>query len=283
MVQSLLCVCPADIESQFSAPGQEWKEPNPEQHVLRKGMGKSAEGRHVLHVRGVEANWRFHFFPKALIDDIVQRKLSDEKNGAFKDFVKDDDVRRNFYFLLPDLLGLFLSNLGIPPPQATLQNFYIPILALYGRWTGVMLEGNSTALSKEQVEEYEADPDFPDVEAVVLPGNQKSQQPNMYQITWTTPEDGTGEPHLFSLGASIGGYYGCLSTRYFGGLVRKARWDVCDRDKKLENIVATFKWPKSMIVKEKTIKWEWEKDKGSIEKYRYGNCAETYTFLHMLS
>jgi hypothetical protein len=231
--------------------------------------------KRILHVRGTEQGWKFAFFPEAIIGDVIP-KLDNVKNPDFKKFI-EEGVRSNWYFLLPDLLGVFLSKLGIAPPEATLKNFYIPILALYARWVGVLLQGESTRLTQEQIGEFAHDPDF-SAGVTWLEDKQKSEQPNMYQITWTEPKEGSGEPPMFSLGASIGGYYGNLGKRHFGGLFRKARWDVCDRDKDLEHLVT--KW---VGKKGKTIKWEWAKDGGKIEPYRYGNCGETYTFLHMLS
>ncbi|KAL7929550.1 hypothetical protein V8C35DRAFT_315060 [Trichoderma chlorosporum] len=264
------------------SPGSEWGEPIPEQHVLRKEM-PIVEGKRVLHIRDTEQSWRFKFFPEAVVNGIIGT-LDGGVSADFKKFV-EHDVCSNFYFLLPDLLGLFLSKLGTAPPLATAKNFFIPILALYARWTGVLLGGNSTALSKEQIEDFEADPDFPKAKVVVQDDMNNSTQPNMYQITWTEPEAASGEPHLFSLGASIGGYYVNLGKRKFGGLLRRARWGVCDRDKKLASIVETYVWPvpKQKTQKIKTMKWMWAPNGGSIEPYRFGNCGETYTFLHMLS
>ncbi|KAK4676289.1 hypothetical protein QC764_511190 [Podospora pseudoanserina] len=259
------------------SPGAEWREPVPEQHVLREEKAK-VNNKRVLHVRGTEAKWRFNFLPQALIDNDISKLEDDKRRQRFKEVV-EDDLRNNFYFLLPDLLGLFLSKLGIAPPHATVENFYIPILALYARWAGVMLEGGSTPLSQEDIEEFEPDPDFPTARVVVRSDKQKSSQPNMYQITWTEADKASGEPNLFSLGASLGGYYGSLGTRNFGGLLRKARWDICDRDKGIVNIVAHW----DFTGYSKTMGWKWAKTGGSIDTFRYGNCAETYTFLHMLS
>lgn len=295
-VSNILCVARLTLFHSTLRPdntaGPEWKSPNPEQHVLRKELPEVDEKR-ILHVRGTEQDWRFNCFPEVPIGHELEKSSTnlDDANTIlreqFKTFI-DHDARRNFYFLLPDLLGLFFSKLGIAPPLATAQNFYIPIVALYARWVGVLLGGESTNLSEDDIAKFEPDPAFEPKDGTtpkiaVLANKNKSEQPNMYQITWMEPTVASGLPAVFSLGASIGGFHGQLGKRNFGGLFRKARWDICDRDKELANMVANWKWPTSKQKIIKTMEWKWAKDGGSLTTHRYGNCGETYTFLHMLS
>lgn len=110
--------------------------------------------------------------------------------------------------------------------------------------------------------------------------------PSMYQITWTPPELGSGKPAIFSLGASMGGFHKQLSNKKFGGLLRKARWDILDRDPTADRMKAEWSYPHPTNPKKtvkQTMQWMWAKEGGSIERWRFGNCAETYTFIHMLA
>ncbi|KAJ5912033.1 uncharacterized protein N7473_001336, partial [Penicillium subrubescens] len=42
------------------------------------------------------------------------------------------------YWSLFDILGLFLSSVGIAPNSATTRNFYLPLTAMYGRWCVIL-------------------------------------------------------------------------------------------------------------------------------------------------
>ncbi|PLB55679.1 hypothetical protein P170DRAFT_461495 [Aspergillus steynii IBT 23096] len=72
------------------------------------------------------------------------------------------------YWALPDLLGLFLSNLGRAPQGATKRNFYLPLTAVFGRWCVKLLSS-------------------------------RKNSPRVYQCTWNGGRE-------FALGASRGGF-----------------------------------------------------------------------------
>jgi hypothetical protein len=98
-----------------------------------------------------------------------------------------DSVR---YWSLFDILGLFLSVVGVAPSSATTRNFYPALTAMYAKWCGVL--GASV--------------------------------PTMFNCTWIASGPGRG---TFFLGASLKGYHHSQpSTGPWGMVVKEARFSL---------------------------------------------------------
>ncbi|KAJ5100721.1 hypothetical protein N7456_006773 [Penicillium angulare] len=96
-----------------------------------------------------------------------------------------------FYGLF-DILGLFLSSIGNAPRRATAQNFYLPLVALYGQWCKTI--------------------------------NPDRSAPTMYNCTWIKSGPDQGK---FFLGASFKGYAsGVLSTGEWAEVLQEARFSL---------------------------------------------------------
>lgn len=157
-----------------------------------------------------------------------------------------------------DLLGLFLSFIGPAPLDATVENFYLPMTYLYGKWCSKIVSKNAEATR----------------------GNFKGvgPPPAMYQCTWITFETSQSHPEFF-LGASLSGYStksvidnaeGIAAKRAVGNLweqrVQESRYHLVPRP------VVEPEYPgfDSSVMREKD-------DQGT----HFGNCAETYPFLYL--
>lgn len=94
------------------------------------------------------------------------------------------------FFIIFDLLGIFISLMGVPPTTQTLTetNYALPLVVLYGKWCRQLAQSVKFT-------------------------------PTVAQITWATSQDGKTFHPL--LGTSAGGF-GIKSE--WKEIVRKARW-----------------------------------------------------------
>lgn len=97
------------------------------------------------------------------------------------------------YWSCADLLGLFLSSLGLAPNGATKRNFFLPLTAVYGRWCEKLCP---------------------------------TQPPVVFQCTWCERND---QATRFFLGASRSGYQAPpATTGTWRHVLNKARFYVLD-------------------------------------------------------
>ncbi|CAG7954757.1 unnamed protein product [Penicillium salamii] len=96
------------------------------------------------------------------------------------------------YWSLFDMLGLFLSEIGVAPSSATTRNFYLPLTATYAKWCNVLGE----------------------------------LMPTMFNCTWVASGEDRGK---FFLGASLKGYrQSSLATGPWATVVKRARFSLID-------------------------------------------------------
>ncbi|PHH92178.1 hypothetical protein CDD83_8564 [Cordyceps sp. RAO-2017] len=157
------------------------------------------------------------------------------------------------YWSAADLLGLFLSAMGPAPEGATLKNFYLPLLALYGRWCH-RIAGNRGVDGEWQ--------------------GGAGDQPFVFQGTWNL------DSRTFGLGASLAGYI--FEPRDDVGdwdeVLMGARFDLVGNFHNIKDERPTFAGV--------SFKWAAKKSislvKDPINGTRFGNCGETYPFLSLL-
>ncbi|RWA09795.1 hypothetical protein EKO27_g5287 [Xylaria grammica] len=158
------------------------------------------------------------------------------------------------YWTPYDLLGLFLSKLGPAPygQNADKTNFYLPLTAVYGRWC-MLLAGNRTN-NLEPRDPHEGgvgDPSY------------------FYNCTWN-PDDG-----VFFLGAVLAGYdWTNHDNQNDVGI-----WET-DLKRERRNLLRNFYGI--------TVTYSFEMSPtllagGGEFGTHFGNCAETYPFINMLS
>jgi hypothetical protein len=147
------------------------------------------------------------------------------------------------YWTLTDLLGLFFSNLGPAPGGADRRHFYVPLLALFTRWVYILITPQ---------------PGF------------EIDRPNTSAIMWVQPKPGDTEtPRNIYIGSNPGGIVRTLRTN--NGLARF-------------NLLTSIDVPKlhqeKVLVPGKGLcSWSFDTH---IEIFRFGNCAETYSYLQLL-
>ncbi|EQK97925.1 hypothetical protein OCS_06362 [Ophiocordyceps sinensis CO18] len=152
-----------------------------------------------------------------------------------------------------DLLGLLLSAMGPAPDGATEKNFYLPLLALYGRWCH-RISGNRGVNGRSQA--GAGDPAF------------------VYQCTWNEATRG------FFLGASLSGYV-CLPFYEVG------QWETAVKTARF-NLLSSFYALERQGFSVNGTRYPWrfgssvniiiDRTTGN----QFGNCAETYPFLCMM-
>ena len=92
-----------------------------------------------------------------------------------------------------DILGLFLSSIGLAPSSATTRKFYLPLTAMYAKWCTTL-------------------------------GNLK---PTMFNCTWIATGQDRGR---FFLGASLKGYSAPLTIGPWASMVKAARFSLIDNE-----------------------------------------------------
>jgi hypothetical protein len=142
-----------------------------------------------------------------------------------------------------DLLGLFLLFMSPAPDGATKRNFYLPMTAVYGRWCRQIAGGD--------------------------PRNGVCDLPYMFQCTWSIPFDNSGRPTRFFLGSSLAGYdWRPELTGTWKTALRHARFVLVDG---YPLRWAGYNFDNSPVI-------ELVGETGT----KFGNCAETYPFMHLL-
>ncbi|KAF5603160.1 uncharacterized protein FSUBG_7383 [Fusarium subglutinans] len=163
------------------------------------------------------------------------------------------------YWCHYDLLGLFFSLMGPAQQNSGKFNFFLPLTAVYARWCFTI--GGSRKRK-----------DFPDPPAMAMafvekPGH--GPPPAMFQCTWGEGEESKVE---FSLGASMGGQnFGGKQLPGWREHLQRARFDLLGNWNDIKN----SKWTKDG----KVFDFGFGTYPGNTE---FGNCAETYPFIHML-
>ncbi|KAH8702292.1 hypothetical protein BGW36DRAFT_405100 [Talaromyces proteolyticus] len=149
-----------------------------------------------------------------------------------------------------DLMGLFLSTIGLAPAAANKEQFYVPLLAMFGLWCAkisppVWKDGNSR--------------------------NHGNYFPAVVQCTWGKAQGVPGARDDFFLGASYSGISlaGPWSpTQYF--------WD------------RVVRYERFKLVPIQSLKFDDSPARGNgsgtadVPGHRFGNCAETYPFTNMM-
>ncbi|KAI2465286.1 hypothetical protein F4781DRAFT_435560 [Annulohypoxylon bovei var. microspora] len=150
----------------FDPEGSNFSAPLPKQHIYRKEVGDKKPK--PLNVINDDAAWRFNGFPISY---------------------KEIEARKKFFWSHVDLLGLFFTKLGPAPLGADKYNFFLPLTAVFARWSRYLIK--------------------------------KSLGPtNMFQCTWAEHEPGSGKRTEFSLGASLGGFH----SKSLGDNLRRTRF-----------------------------------------------------------
>ncbi|KAK4083827.1 uncharacterized protein Triagg1_1489 [Trichoderma aggressivum f. europaeum] len=157
------------------------------------------------------------------------------------------------YWCIYDLIGLFLGLLGNAPLAADRNNFFLPLTAVYARWC-TRLAGKLDNTESHQGE---------------TPGI--GAPPAMFQCTWRERQDGKAK--WFLLGASMAGgrFHKTPSEQDWKKTLQMQRFDM---------LVTHLKPP--LVGRDDFGKTEPDvKSNGTGN--RWGNCAETYPFVHCLA
>ncbi|KAI1092451.1 hypothetical protein F5B19DRAFT_502321 [Rostrohypoxylon terebratum] len=210
------------IKSLCDPDGPNFSEPTPKQYIYRKVNKKPKDDKDKyycpLNVIDNDAKWRFNGFPISH---------------------KETEQRKQFFWAHVDLLGLFFSKLGPAPPAANRYNFFLPLTAVYARW--------SVCLIKKK---------FP--------------SPAMFQCTWAEPDISEKKQSQFSLGASLGGFH----KKSIGVNLSLTRFNLLNQFRNITEI-SIKNW--------KGEEKPWGFDNSQEEFWAFGNCAETYPVLQLLS
>lgn len=194
---------------------------------------------------------------------------------------------QDYYWALTDLVGLFFAKLGPAPAGATKDNFFLPLTAVFARWTDCLMDANTLDISPAELEKFKP----ADLKKKERGGDKRGgagaskgktpetniRGPTMYQCTWAVPLLGTGEYSEFSLGANIGGFHKGLLRKAFGNDLRKARWEILNQDRALQNlgIKVRVQDPHNRDkVSDVLVKWGWDEPAPAI--WKFGNCAELF-------
>ncbi|KLO97400.1 Uncharacterized protein LW93_3378 [Fusarium fujikuroi] len=166
-----------------------------------------------------------------------------------------------------DLLGLFLSLMGPAQPNSDRYNFFLPLTAVYTHWAFTIGGSRNVGDIRER-----------SVQAIGFrpqPGH--GPPPTIFQCTWIEGSDSNVD---FSLGASMGGHnYGTRrDLGDWGTKLQKTRFALLND----WNSIKTSKWKNQ---KKQDVLFSFE-DSPSIDsgrsKTKFGNCGETYPFVHLL-
>ncbi|RKL41569.1 hypothetical protein BFJ72_g5461 [Fusarium proliferatum] len=214
----------------------------------------------------------------------IYRRLTQEKEKAqhqktwAKIEVNPDSGWRHSYPYRPgivelpywshyDLLGLFLSLMGPAQPNSDRYNFFLPLTAVYTHWAFTI--GGSRNVGDIRERSVQAMGFRPQ------PGH--GPPPTIFQCTWIEGSDSNVD---FSLGASMGGHnYGTRrDLGDWGTKLQKTRFALLND----WNSIKTSKWKNQ---KKQDVLFSFE-DSPSIDsgrsKTKFGNCGETYPFVHLL-
>lgn len=168
-------------------------------------------------------------------DQMIKRRLNSEwdaRNPSRASKFLLDPLRHSEvpYWGLFDMLGLFLSIVGVAPSRATKRNFYLPLTAMYAKWCSALA----------------------------------ASVPTMYNCTWIA--SGTGKGTLF-LGASLKGFRSYHSiTGPWNKVIWEGRFSLINDAAMMESGNTMTNCPKQ---------------RENITLIRFGNCAETYPFVHI--
>ncbi|KAF7590759.1 hypothetical protein BBP40_002374 [Aspergillus hancockii] len=187
----------------------------------------------------------------------------------------EPNVTENFYWSPYDLLGLFLSSIGPPPPAASKDRFFLPLTALYGRWCSKIASGQADFEKQRGID----------------------QLPTMFQCTWRV----VGQQAVtFFLGAVSKGYTASKEQKAIWSRLmeytrfqllplgnqefdrcphrwRMAKQKVCGKQPDGEDI------PDSKLTAEQLAAVAEKEVSNNVSGQRYGNCAETYPYLGLLA
>ncbi|KAI0447280.1 hypothetical protein F4803DRAFT_364543 [Xylaria telfairii] len=259
-----------------TSPGKNFATPPPTQFLHRREAPATWEAKPPTPPTGEK--WAYD--PRVISDDDGWK--FNGYPGTYTPTV--EDAKKNTYFWsLADLLGLFFAKLGPAPPDATALNFFLPITALYVRWTKILMPNQLTSLkSKEVVKMHPPDPTIPD------PNNPPKdavgtspKAPFMYQCTWTNIETGKGHNVNFALGGSINGHHDMLKATMLGYDHSYKRFLLLSNFADAEGL-KEFEVKKQNLkggIITETVGWAFE---NAIEEHKFGNCAETYPFIQFL-
>ncbi|KAJ4854231.1 uncharacterized protein T069G_11210 [Trichoderma breve] len=193
------------------------------------------------------------------VSPFVIKTWLNEYIGAPDPYVKDAPdpdaiVVKIEYWCIYDLIGLFLGLLGSAPLAADRNNFFLPLTAVYARWC-TRLAGKLDNKASHQGEE---------------PGI--GEVPAMFQCTWRERQDGKAK--WFLLGASMAGdkFFKTDSGRDWKSKLQEQRF----------TMLLTHQKP-TLLQQEDFNNTEPEKNVAGGTGNLWGNCAETYPFVHGLA
>ncbi|KAF5545943.1 hypothetical protein FMEXI_5859 [Fusarium mexicanum] len=166
-----------------------------------------------------------------------------------------------------DLLGLFLSLMGPAQPNCDRYNFFLPLTAVYTRWAFTI--GGSRNLGDLKKTSLQAMAFTP------KPGH--GGPPTIFQCTWIQGSDSHVD---FSLGASMGGQnYGQRQViGDWGTRLQKTRFELL----KNWNAIEQSKWKNNKGQDEPFVFEKSPTIDSGRSKTKFGNCGETYPFVHLL-
>ncbi|KAF5667490.1 hypothetical protein FDENT_12082 [Fusarium denticulatum] len=213
---------------------------------------------------------------------IYRRQTGEKKTGAnTRTWAKIEvnlaaDWRHNYpyrpgvvelpYWSHYDLLGLFLSLMGPAQPNSDRYNFFLPLTAVYTRWAFTI--GGSRNYGDIRERSLQAMAFTP------KPGH--GPPPTIFQCTWLEGSDSQVD---FSLGASMGGHnYGNRQVLGdWGTRLQKTRFALLNDWNRIKDSEWTNK--KGKLVK---FGFEMSPSIDAGRRSKFGNCGETYPFVHML-
>ena len=174
--------------------------------------------------------------------------------------VKFHEIYHVKYWSPHDLLGAFLSRIPAPP-AATWDNFWVPLLYVYGRWAALL---GSEEKVKDQNGQFVKD------EKGKIQTIGAGPAPFMTSCAWINAGNANIAPR-FILGCSIAGYAGrndgAAGAAWFKHF-QQTRFDL------LHNVpIVPYNFDSSPHMD------YYGKEQGT----RFGNCAETYSFSNWMT
>ncbi|KAK6347970.1 hypothetical protein TWF718_005790 [Orbilia javanica] len=203
-------------------------------------------------------------------------KGKEDENAASKFLVLGNKVHKSSsYFNCYDLLGLFLTLVGVGPSAVEIGsldawNFFVPLTALFGRWCNKIagvdnVKASNTTIKPEFLMAFMARAKDPRGTRT----NGVEQPPTVYQCTWVWSN---GTPR-FWLGSSFPNCVGKKTTTGSGWKpsVKKARYDQLVNHPMVKAVIE----PEYSATTSPNTK---ESPTGTL----FGNCGETYPFVNIL-
>ncbi|KAL9561696.1 hypothetical protein ACKAV7_014252 [Fusarium commune] len=237
-----------DVEHNFKPLNPKTKRPDkaydPAQHIYRTLTGEPLDTSSKFNVN-LNSTWKHTTPEPARIPSLTS---------------KDGVSYWNHY----DLLGFILSLLQTDLDGATKDNFFLPLTAVYGRWCAKIGGDRKTPKPPKP-------PKDPAITAMADEQKGVGAVPTVFQCTWVADKGGV----YFALGSSIAGYD-------WGNKTQVGKWQESLQRTRFD-LLHGWNDIHTQLIEGKV--WDFENSPNRTKKGKagthYGNCGETYPFLHI--